>query len=215
MKKAKKGKKVRGSLKNKLFVHIKNSGGIDMQVKELEAFYDVCNSNQPHLIEKEWNRIWNWFMNEKEKEYTTIPHKEVVQRLISEKNYNVRHLAQSSKTLGIQINVGDICYIDFGQAYLYEAGYQHFGLVVSIVHYKAFVVPMTSNRMTYSKAFHQHGEYLFPIGLVPGLTKESVLFLNDAKFINTARIIDVKAHLDPNSEMFKEVKERLKKSIFD
>ena len=29
----------------------------------------------------------------------------------------------------LNIEVGDICYIDFGQAYINEAGFQHFGLV--------------------------------------------------------------------------------------
>ena len=184
-----------------------------MQVKEIEAFYDICASKDQHLINKEWNRLWKWFIKEKENEYSKISHREGIQRLISEKNYNARRDVQSSKSLGIQINPGDICYIDFGQAYLYEAGYQHFGLVLSIVHYKALVIPMTSNAATYKRAFDKQGDYLYPLGNVEGLYRESVLFLNDAKFINTARIIDVKAHLDIDSQRFIEIKEKFKSSI--
>lgn len=186
-----------------------------MQVKEIEAFNDVCTSQNQSLIAKEWNRLWKWFIKEKEDEYSKISYREGVQRLISEKNYNARRDVQSSKSLGIQIYPGDICYIDFGQAYLYEAGYQHFGLVLSIVHYKALVIPMTSNAATYKRAFEKQGDYLYPLGTVKGLYRESVLFLNDAKFINTARIIDVKAHLDVTSPKFLEIKEKFKSSILD
>lgn len=48
------------------------------------------------------------------------------------------------------------------------------------------------------------------LGKIKGMNKESVLFINDAKWINTARIIDIKAHLDKNSELFKDIKERVK-----
>ncbi len=186
-----------------------------MQVKEIEAFYDVCTTSNPSLIKKEWNKLWSWFVKEKKQEYSTISYRESVQRLVSEKNYNVRRMAKSSKALGLQIYPGDICYIDFGQAYLYEAGYQHFGLVVSIVHYKALVIPMTSNPQTYQKAFSKDGSYLYPLGKVEGLNRRSVLFMNDAKFINTARIIDVKAHIDVHSRKFLEIKEKLKSMMID
>lgn len=186
-----------------------------MQVKEIEAFYEICSNEDEHTIREEWEKIWQWFIQEKENEYANISVREGIQRLISEKNYNARHNIQSSKAMGVQVHVGDICYIDFGQAYLYEAGYQHFGLVLAIVHYKALVIPMTSNPSTYRKAFKEEGKYLYPLGYVKGLYKESVLFLNDAKFINTARIIDVKAHLNVNSTRFIEIKEKFKSSIMD
>ena len=186
-----------------------------MQVKEIEAFYDVCTTSDQSLIKQEWTKLWNWFIKEKRQEYSSISYRESVQRLISEKNYNVRRNIQSSKAMGLQVYPGDICYIDFGQAYLYEAGYQHFGLVLSIVHYKALVIPMTSNPQTYQKAFGKDGTYLYPLGKIEGMNRESVLFLNDAKFINTARIIDVKAHLDVAGWKFKEIKEKFKTSMLD
>lgn len=186
-----------------------------MQVKDIEAFYDVCITQKEHVIQKEWKKLWDWFINEKKEEYSKITYKEGVQRLVSEKNYNTRRNIPSSKSLGFSIQPGDVCYTDFGQAYLYEAGYQHFGLVISVVHFKALIIPMTSNPQTYKKSLTTEGTYLFPLGSIPGLYKESVLFLNDAKFINTARIIDVKAHISTDSKLFVNIKDKFKKLVLD
>lgn len=186
-----------------------------MQIKDIEAFYDICTSQKDGVIQKEWQKLWDWFINEKKDEYSKISYKEGVQRLVSEKNYNTRRNIASSKSLGFSIQPGDVCYTDFGQAYLYEAGYQHFGLVLSVVHFKALIIPMTSNPQTYKKSLTSEGTYLFPLGTIEGLYKESVLFLNDAKFINTARIIDVKAHIDVNSSLFISIKKKFKSLILD
>ena len=48
-------------------------------------------------------------------------------------------------------------------------------------------------------------KHLYRLGTVEGLYKESVLFLNDGKYINTARIIDIKGRIDPESERFKRI----------
>lgn len=41
------------------------------------------------------------------------------------------------------------------------------------------------------------------------MKKPSVLFLNDMKFVNMARVIDVKAHLFTDSTLFAVIMERL------
>ena len=51
------------------------------------------------------------------------------------------------------------------------------------------------------------------LGKIRGMNKYSVLFINDAKWINTARIIDVKSHLDKNTNLFREIKERVKQCL--
>lgn len=187
-----------------------------MLVKDIEAFYEICECQNETVIKREWNRLWKWYIQSKKEEYEHISYKEGIQRLVSEKNYHTRRDAANSKALGIKVEPGDICYTDFGQAYLYEAGYQHFGLVLAIVHFKALIIPMTSNPNTYRKALNRTKDnYLYPLGNIEGLYKESVLFLNDAKFINTARIIDKKAHIDVESEMFKEIKKHFKNLVFD
>lgn len=114
------------------------------------------------------------------------------------------------------LSIGDVCFIDFGQAYRYEAGFQHFGIIMNIVNNKVFVVPMTSNPETYTKA-NPSNDYplpqLFQLGLIEGLNKESVCFLHDAKFINRARIIKVQGHIAPCSILYRQLKQRLQETI--
>ncbi len=115
------------------------------------------------------------------------------------------------------LRIGDVCYIDYGQAYTYEAGFQHFGVILSIVSNKVFVVPMTSNQQTFTKAdptMDYPLPHIFQLGLIDGLTKPSVCFLNDAKFINKARIISVKGHIDVESLLFKRLRKRVFETIF-
>jgi len=94
--------------------------------------------------------------------------------------------------------------------YQYEAGYQHFGIVLKLAHYKAFVVPLTSNTTTH----HSEKEHVFKVGFIEGLTKHSICFLNDAKFINTSRIIDVYGHLPVHDERFIQLRRKVFETIF-
>lgn len=143
-------------------------------------------------------------------EFNRMTRKEARDSLLSEYNYKVRSKLKSCRSFGLNIEPGDVCYIDFGRAYVTEAGYQHFGLVLKVFNGKAFVLPMTSNKSALEGAYEPDDNpegmnHLYRIGAIEGLTRESVLFLNDGKFINTARIIDVKGHLDPEGEAFKKV----------
>lgn len=139
--------------------------------------------------------------------------------MISEYNWLERYGCRSGKDLGILVNPGDLAMIEFGQNFYNEAGFQHFGLVVSISVCKALVIPMTSNPNTCRKAYdpveNPRGKRnLFCIGKVDGMDKESVLFLNDARYINTARVIRVMAHIDTDEKMFHEIVKRLKSIMF-
>jgi hypothetical protein len=78
---------------------------------------------------------------------------------------------------------------------------------------------MTSNSTTYQYANDpsriEHGKtHLHQLGWIEGLNKQSVAFINDCKFINTARIIAIKGHVDVDGELFTEIVERVKESIF-
>lgn len=139
--------------------------------------------------------------------------------MISEANWIVRSRCASGEELGIKVKPGDICYMDFGQSYLNEMGFQHFGLVMSVCQKKALVVPMTSNEKTYRKAYDPKEnpsgrKNLMRIGKVEGLTKNSVLFLNDVRFVNTARVIDIKARIPVKGELFPEIQHRLFQVMF-
>lgn len=130
--------------------------------------------------------------------------REVYSYLISKLNYFERKNEYSCKSLKVNICRGDICFIDYGAAYKTEIGYQHFGLILSFSHNKAFVVPISGSTRAYENAPNK--PYMMRIGQVSGLTKRSVVYLNDAKWINTSRIIDVKAHLDTQSILFRQIR---------
>lgn len=147
-----------------------------------------------------------------------LPLKFAIKECISGINRLERQKLRSCAQMNIRVNVGDVCFIDFGQAYIHEAGYQHFGVVLKLVNNKAFVVPMTSNETTYMYAEdvsrHQYGKnHLHQMGWIEGLNKRSVCFVNDCKFINTARIIDIKGHIPPTSPIFLELKDRVMECI--
>ncbi len=138
--------------------------------------------------------------------------------LVSEINYEIRKRYKSSELLGFKVKIGDVCYIDFGKAYINEAGFQHFGVVISMNNAKAFVVPMTSNESTY---FQSYCEKEYPCGKkhlmrlpdMDGLNRKSVLFLNDSKFVNTSRVIEIKGHIDVESKLFLSIKNRVKECL--
>lgn len=137
--------------------------------------------------------------------------KEVYDYLLSKMNYCQRKTKRSNHE--VRIRKGDICYIDYGMSYICEIAYQHFGLILSLVHGKAFVVPMSGNQralqLAKSKDNPQGKRHLMPLGSIEGLVKDSVLYMNDAKWINTSRIIDVKAHVEVDSELFREIHQRI------
>lgn len=137
--------------------------------------------------------------------------------MVSTQNYIQR--SQWKKNPFLNVRAGDICFIDYGSAYQLEAGYQHFGLVVSESNGKLFVVPMSSNPKSFQVAYDEidrpNGKpHLFRLKKSCGLNRDSTLFLNDAKFISPARIIDVVGHLSPVDIRFKKIQSRLFKTIF-
>lgn len=139
-----------------------------------------------------------------------LPYHEIRRECISGYNRFMRASCISSLDFNLRVKPGDIVYCDFGQAYINEAGFQHFGLVLKLFSYKAFVIPMSSNTQTIKKAKNypqaiDHKEHLYYIGMPEGLNKPSVLFLNDAKFINTARIIEIKSSLNIDGPLFQDI----------
>lgn len=187
---------------------------------EIKKLYELLaqDSAQGALGDKiYWNELWDHYVEEKSADYKGLDVKEGISRFISDQNLRMRRNAANCTQLGVDIRVGDICYIDFGEAYVSEIGYQHFGIILAFFHNKAFVVPMSGNHTAYEQAYSKDNpngkRHLMRLGKVEGMNKESVLFINDAKFINTARIIDVKAHLSRQSELFKEIKQRVIKCL--
>lgn len=164
------------------------------------------------------NLVINDYLKSMKKAYETLMPGKVGRCMISQENWIDRGSLKSGEEIGVNVKVGDICWMDFGQAYLNEMGYQHFGLVITICMHKALVVPLTSNSSTYARAYDclenpKGNRCLMRLGLIDGLRKNSTLYLNDMKFVNTARIFEIRAHLDERDPLFIEVKERIKEML--
>lgn len=183
-----------------------------MEVKKLQALLKHPSTYQMKEVSA-WPKLRRDYIEERSAEYETLPLREGVSKMISEQNFRDWSRCYSCMERGIRVEEGDVCFLDFGDAFINEAGFQHFGVIMRIIHGKALVIPMSSNAATYAQAYQEKTgcgkKHLMQIGLIPGLVRESVLFMNDAKFINTARIIEVKAHIDTESELFLNIKTRL------
>lgn len=168
--------------------------------------------------EKKLDRAINEYLELERQYLKSQSYYEIKERLISECNYLERAKLKSCIKYGMVISPGDICYIDFGKQYLSETGFLHFGLVLKMFNSKALVIPMTSNSGAYYTAYDQKNNpngssHLMRLGLIKGLNKHSVLFLNDVKYINTARIIEIKAHVNTDSKLFKKIYQRFLETI--
>ena len=78
---------------------------------------------------------------------------------------------------------------------------------------------MTSNAVQYDTAYDPYDnpngkKHLMRLGRIGNMTKPSVMFLNDIRFVNTARIIKIIAHLDTDSELFWRVQHRMLEVAF-
>lgn len=156
------------------------------------------------------NEIVDYYLQEKNEDLKSMDKRQLSRLLISKLNYEVRNDYKSSELLGFKVRIGDICYIDFGRAYISEAGFQHFGIIIGYCNSKALVVPMSSNYSMYQQSYcekkYPNGKkHLYRLPSLCGLHKKSVLFLNDIKFINTARVIEVKGHINPKTSLFKDI----------
>ena len=163
----------------------------------------------PNIIEETIDQFQNHI--------SKLNSKEAAKILLSTQNYIQRSMLKIHETF--EVNVGDVCYIDFGQAYLNESGFQHFGIVISKLNGKVFVVPMTSNPYTYAQAYDRienptGRKHLMRFGQRNGLNRESVLFINDCKFINPTRIIEIVGHLDINEPFFIKIQKRVGFCLF-
>lgn len=178
-----------------------------MKIKE--TWFSDIKIGEGSIVEN-YLRIYKEFVE------SLSPHKQYKESLSGLNRIQRGELWQNDNLASI-IRPGDICYLDYGQAFINEAGYQHFGIVVSIFHHKLLVVPMTSNASTIQNARNVSPEgkkHLYFLGKVKGLNKPSVLFLNDIKFINSSRVISINGHLNPEDSMFQEIVNLLIDEIF-
>ena len=113
-----------------------------MELKELQEILDK-DEKKGKIVEKAyWEELWQHYIEEKSQDYRSLEVKDAIPKLISDMNLRERRNITNCNELGVDIRVGDICYIDFGEAYIYEIGFQHFGIIMTLFHNKSFVVPM-------------------------------------------------------------------------
>lgn len=132
---------------------------------------------------------------------------------VSKLNYFRRKNALSCLDFNVYIRIGDICYIDYGLSYIHEIGYLHFGLIVSMNRDKVLVVPITGSNTKTMRKIGDTDDHIVNLGKIEGMRKICACYINDAKWINTARIIDVKSRIPVRSKQFQDIKQRLKESI--
>ena len=167
-----------------------------------------------------YRKEWQTYIQSRKDIYSLIDGSNLDCNMVSEANWMLRNKYGSSEEMGLKIKPGDVVYLDYGQVYLNETGYQHFGLVMAICRKKALVIPMTSNPLQYERAYDAKDnprgkKHLMRIGMIGTMNRPSVLFLNDMKFLNTARIIEVKGELSPQSQLFHEIQLRMVDIIFN
>ena len=121
---------------------------------EVRTLYTQAKQAAPEEVLHQWQDIMEQFLQRRQERFVRMNQKEQAEHLISEANHRERAGLFSCESFGIDLHVGDICFIDFGaDAYQCEIGFQHFGIVMKMYHGKAFVIPMSGNPLAYRQAF--------------------------------------------------------------
>ena len=134
-----------------------------------------------------------------------LDERELTLDLISQENYKLKREEGGCEE---EIREGDIIYVDFHEAYNYECGYMHLAFVLKIQGFKAFIVPMTSNKDTCFEAMMGRKLSLYYLGGKDNL-QESAVFLNDARWINLARTVKIIKRNPYGFRKTKEIKSRV------
>lgn len=107
---------------------------------------------------------------------------------------------------------GQVCTIDYGKTYKGEIGYIHPGLCVGKKDEKYLIIPMTTGKTWRDTCYHPiHNPNMTKENrqccITEGFDKDSVLLMNDAKFISGGRILELHEIIQP--EILKEIQDQL------
>ena len=85
----------------------------------------------------------------------------------------------------------EIVFVELGANIGNELSYEHFCVVLESYKDKIFVVPCSSSKITkvYDKQSNLLKEYIIGKKDMDGFTKDTVLILNEAKWINKSRVL--------------------------
>lgn len=158
-----------------------------------------------------YSEEWRNYVRYRSEIYGKILPEFFAENMDSETMWLRRGRAKDGTRYGVTVEAGDIVWLDYGQTFNKEMGYQHFGLIVKLCDGKALVVPITSNEEAYENAEDPayHGSHLMRLGQPEGMRKPSTLYMNDFRWINTARILYKVSRLEPDSDQFQEIRSRM------
>jgi hypothetical protein len=119
---------------------------------------------------------------------------------------------ENNKT--VEINIGDVCYIDYGKTYQGELSYYHYGLCVGVKDGKILIIPITSGTDWRTGCFHpklnpDKSKKFRQALKVEGFSKDCVLKINDAKFLSAGRIDRIDNEAEVNKDILKEIQFQL------
>lgn len=91
-----------------------------MEIKKLYELLEHEKKEQRITEATYWDYLWELYVEEKSADYQMLAVKEAIPRLISDDNLRKRRHINNCMELGLNIKIGDICYIDYGEAYINE-----------------------------------------------------------------------------------------------
>lgn len=171
----------------------------------------IMNDNNTILNELELNMIIKNYLEQEKNMIDNLSKEEKINYIASHLNFFDYRTDYENTRFNVEI--GDICYIDYGINYIRECGYFHLGLVIEIKHSKYLVLPMTSSIKTFEKAVFWKQRNLLALPSISNVDKNTTLFLNDARFINSSRIINKISTMNKDSKEFIHIKEVFYKYI--
>ena len=109
----------------------------------------------------------------------------------------------------------EIVFVELGANIGNELSYEHFCVVLESYKDKIFVVPCSSSKITkvYDKQSNLLKEYIIGKKDIDGFTKDTVLILNEAKWINKSRVL-MFTKKKISQELYKEMYEKTFLLIF-
>lgn len=126
--------------------------------------------------------------------------------------------AATKKWIEVNLQLGDIVYVDFGINFVNEVSYPHPAVVIEHIKESILVVPCSSNQEKINESYHpidnKESKSLYrKVTRQDGFDGVCVLELDKVSLINKARVIKVQGHLNEDinveSSLFNEIKMKI------
>lgn len=183
-----------------------------MKITNIKKWLNDTNKHEKIINQPFYQDVEDGLIELIKSELLNMSTEEAINSLISEINYTERRKCFKNIKIAdgkLDVKIGSICLIDFGRQYNLECSYVHPALVLSKSHKKLFTIPITSSKKQFQNASFWQYDNLVPFVYreydKANIKKDSTLFLNDAKWINSSRIIACIGEIDVHSKEFEEI----------